>query len=306
MQGRGGAGIMNKKHYVILTIAAVLVLLVPIVAVFAKFYEEKDFADMIASSSKFYFTTDLIDDNETSFECDITGGDSKMVIFKVKNYMDAYRVNERETKYTVSMTVENNAGGVAPTLLDSSDAVVGSSTKTLAAGKDHTYKLKMDSGYLDNAVVTVTVNSIEPYEKEMKLIFNLHTYDHRVSYVVSDSTSSPYMELFVTAHYDDVLPGKLKIDWSNVNSASNALQIELGNYVLDADLTLTANKLTSSNSKDGYLLSVVNTKKINMGETVVFRFYKADSSLDYDTELTAASGGALFSDPNYIITLNLH
>lgn len=295
---------MNKKHYVILAIAAVLVLLVPIVAVVAKFYSEKDFDDMIASSSKFYFTADLIDDNETEFACDITGGDSKMVIFKVKNYMDSSRLNEHETKYTISMTIENNVGGVVPTLLDSSDSVVDASEKILAAGKDHTYKLKMDVGYLDGAVVTVTIKSIAPYEKEMKLIFNLHTYDHRVSYVVSDSASSPYMELFVTAHYDDVLPGKLKIDWSNVNAASNALQIELGSYVLDSDLTLTTNKLTASNSKDGYLISVVNTKKINMGETVVFRFYKADSSLDYETELASASGGALFSDPNYIITLN--
>ena len=136
------------------------------------------------------------------------------------------------------------------------------------------------------------------------MIFRLHTYEHRVSYLVSDSAGSPYMELFVTSHYGAIDPGNLKIDWSEVNGSANMLQIEPWDYVLDPDFSLTTNApVDGVNAKNGYLFSIVNTVKINMGETVVFRFYKVDSSLDYESELSSASGGSMLVGEDHIITL---
>lgn len=278
---------MKKRNLIILMFLMMCCLICIVAPVVAKYVKEKNSVINI-SSDEFYFTVDLLGDTNSEDSLEKTfqfyGGDKKEVTFSVQNYFDEFRITESDIKYTISLDVNLPTGSV----YDSSSVLINDlSDKTLAksAKSSNLYTLTVPEGYDNNTEVVITISSTIPYTKTMKLTFVLKTFESEVSYYVIDSAKSLYAELFVTTNVP-IPVGKLLVDFSNINSSSNALQVDMTNmYLIDKNGVL--NKIEDGET---YLKKVNNTIMINTGEAISIKFFKGDISKDYSLESTNING----------------
>ena len=125
-------------------------------------------------SDNFYFTSDYL--SESAIPEYKIYGDS--VAFKIRNYIDSYRVNALDIVYTV----DASGGTLSPVDGRLNGGTAGSDTITL------TY-----SGEEKEIIVTVTSSS--PYVKELKAKFVFTKPALR--YEITDSVGSYYAELYI-------------------------------------------------------------------------------------------------------------
>ena len=292
---------MKKKVWITLLILLLVIAICPIGISLARFFDTQEHDGGSVASKPFYFTLDKLSGEETERVWELYGGDTKVITFKVQNYMDAMRPNFSATTYQVSMTVQNNEGGTStPTISESG-------TATLAAGADKTYTLTIPDGYVDGAQVIVTVTSTAPYEKTMRLIFSLHIFDHPVSYSIVDTGIA--LRLYVTANEATVAAGKLAINWLEVNATQNRLQIDPAvDHLMNGTSLVTmtpANSVTDAGGNT-YLVSIQTTKELKVGQTFMFEFIKWDRTVSAVDLLQSTGGAATYEDGVFTVYLQLN
>ncbi len=291
----------NKTRRALLIVAIVLTsaLLCSIIGVGAKYiFSFNSLANQVRAND-FFFTVDLLGDTneyeELSTDVHLFGNDQKVLSFNIQNYFDDLRVNEKDIKYSITYTCDNdNYLGYELTDSNSQEVSSGFAT-TLEKGSQlaHTYTLTMPAGYetlLKSPVITVTVKSTEPYTKEMKINFILHGQTPPVTYRVEDKAGDTYATLIVMAS-EQISAGKLRIDWSDVNNGANNLQIDTTSKFVLNDLTLSTNNPGSS-----YLTTAVTTRQVLEDESILIYFFKADPTKNYSTngDVEAVKTGDIF------------
>ena len=205
---------MKKRIIAVVVSAALLVLSVLcIVPALAKYATEQGKQSEI-NSPEFYFTSDYLSESVLP-EYKIYGGS---VSFKIRNFIDSFRVSKENITYTVS----------AP------DGTLSSVDGTLNGGTKASDTVTLT--YIgEEKEITVTVTSSSPYVKELKAKFIFA--ESATRYEIIDSAESYYAELYihtaneaetVTVHWDKA---ELLIDETNdyvfgkLNADKNAASV---------------------------------------------------------------------------------
>lgn len=238
---------MKKRIIAVIVSAALFVLSVLcVVPALAKYSTEQGKQSEI-NSPEFYFTSDYLSESVLP-EYKIYGGS---VSFKIRNFIDSFRVSKENITYTVSAS-----GGTLSSV---------GGTLTAETADSDIIKLTYSGEEIEKEI-TVTVTSSSPYVKELKAKFVFTKPVLR--YEVTDSAGSYYAELYihtaneaktVTVHWDKA---ELLIDETN-------------DYVIRGNLTAGKN----SASVD-----------IPAHTTVKIAFFKNDITKDYSYALTKFDG----------------
>lgn len=289
-----------KKWILTLTILICILSMSLVGGILAKYIDDKE-ENIEVSSSKFYFTVDLLGDtNDLSSlgeTYDLYGGDQKAIDFNVQNYFDELRINKDNVTYNVSIKVT----GTCNAALKKGDEVVSGTesvgnTITGNTKKQDKFTIIMDN-YSNDAVVEITVKSTAPYTKTMIIKFILHTFDSKVQYYINDNVDSIYAELIIIANVDIPLSTNyIEIDWSQVNASSNALQVDSTNL----DITVTYENVVIDEVNYSIGKSAKVTKEqLYAGEAISILFFKQDITKNYSHALTNVS----LSGNTYTITI---
>lgn len=278
----------NKKLNISLLILSLVTLVFCIVTssiTIAKFIANKNLEGEIVETEDFYFTVDLLGD--TNFEDSLTknislyGTGEKQIDFKTMNYFDSNRITETAISYSINLESNNS---YLPTLSDESESFISKEFNFTNSKEmqNKSFSIVFNEGFTNGTIITITIGSTVPYTKTMKLIFTLSTHEFDVSYRIVDNEGDSFATLIITCN-EDIAKEKLYIDWSNVNSQSNALLVDMTNpYLLDGlDL------ITNAPSGD-YLVEMYNTIAINQGEVISIKFFKEDFEIDYSKVETSA------------------
>ncbi len=286
-----------------LIMVAVLLVIVLIGGLFARFAYNKIYLENRVGAKDFYFTVDLLGDTTTveSLERDIHiyGGETAELKFKVQNYFDNKRVTEYNLKYDISYACDKpEYTGCSLTLADGSAITANGNQMDGGGKKTNEYKLMLPLGYKEETKVTVYVSSTSPYTKNMEVRFILHPGEADLLYRVEDIPGAPFAELIIMAN-KPVDAGKLVVDWSDINNEAagfnkaNLLQVDTTNeYLLDTDADKKIGLFNAENNKpEEYesLTSIKTTKAIRSLESISIYFFKKDPNQDYSTEKTPAS-----------------
>lgn len=278
----------NKKLNISLLILSLLTLVFCIVTstiTIAKYIANRNLEGDIVETEDFYFTVDLLGD--TNFEESLTrtialyGTAEKQINFKTMNYFDSERITKTAISYSINLESNNS---YFPTLSDESAVFTSKefSFTNSNTAQDESFSIIFNEGFSNGTIITITIGSTVPYTKTMKLIFTLNTYDFDVSYRIVDNEGDSFATLIITCN-EDIAKEKLYIDWSNVNSQSNALLVDMTNpYLLDG-LQLITNAPVGD-----YLVKMYNTMAIKQGEVISIKFFKEDFEIDYSKVETSA------------------
>lgn len=292
------------KNKIVKYATIVMVSIISIVAistftvVLAKYIRTRDYT-INFESGKFYFTVDLLGDTNDieslTGEYDLYGGDEKEIIFNVQNFFDELRINKDNIKYNISYEITNPAGKSydLAQLKNSDGNVITTEERTLIGDTKsfNKYTLTLPEGYANGTVVTVTISSVTPYTKTMKLVFNLHNYEHLIGYYVNDSSGDIAIlaELFITFNLNvDVSVNEIIIDWSSINATSNVIQLDESN----PDVT------PIDDGGEYYSKAKIN-RDVTAGESITIYFFKTDTTKNYSFEIKSAQ----LVDGNYYITI---
>ena len=282
---------MKNKKVFILILALCLgscLLLISTISL-SKYYSNRPFISTVGSD-KFYFTVDLLGDtnlgDDLSKTYDLYGGDSKNISFFVRNYFDSLRITGSNVSYTVSL---DGSAKTSASLNISSGSLTGS---TLDQDE---IKLSITEEYSNLDTVEVVVTSTSPYVKTMRVIFVLHKYAEVVECHLNDSSGSMIAELSIKANVL-VKAKSMTIDFSTINSSSNALKIDSTNaYLLDSENT--------NDPGTGWLKLVVLTLDIDAGESLTINFFKEDISKNYSTLTLELTSTVVMGNVQYLLTM---
>ncbi len=275
---------LNKRKWaLIIAICLAVVVLGGVVGVGAKYVKDFFSVQSQLRANEFFFTVDLLGDTQEyadlTKEIHLFGGEQKSLSFKVQNFFDDLRINNKNITYTVSADCNTAYSGY--TLTKGGNALAPSYTLTKDAAQGDAFTLTLPTGYAEltgNSTVTVTVKSNSPYTKTMKLNFVLHGQPEPVIYRMEDQPGATYATLVVMAS-EPIAANELAIDWSAVNSASNLLQIDTNSkHVLDGSLALTTN-----DPETGFLNQATTTQAMQQDESILIYFFKTDPTKDYST-----------------------
>lgn len=292
----------NRKLFIIFTILLLAVATTFCGFVVAKYIREKQ-TDVVVTSKNFFFTVDLlgdtINDEDLSKDYVLAGGDSKEITFYIQNYFDDYRICDTDVKYEVTMNITSTNSSYDSNLIVLSNQVDVEHVLNKNTKDFDKWVLSIPEGYENNTKIEIVIKSSYPYEKEMKLEFSCMTYDKEYSYEVIDDVNSPVAKLIIKTNVD--IPAKaLTVDFSNINSTSNVLQIDVTNpYIVDlvnGIPTLNTNKLPDGQT---YYKSIVNTIKISAGEAIEIIFYKTDLTKNYSFDTISLDS----VDGKFIVTI---
>lgn len=206
----------NLRKSAILPIA-VLVSVVLIGFVFAKYIYTGIRESSQTTAPKFYFTADLLGDTEmvnamgstsnvyvfgpesTEGSWHVYGGNEHDLIINLQNYYDELRITQSALNFTAAVETvipEGSTAGYA-----ASNVTVTPQSGMLSGGTQKNQQVQVSipsydaSSYEDGTVVTVTVSSLAPYEKSLVFHFVLYKSAPKLSYRVIDNAKSPYAEL---------------------------------------------------------------------------------------------------------------
>ena len=284
---------MTKRKIYIFGIMLLFVITISISGVVLAKYFKENKTNVGITSKKFYFTVDLLGDTVSDEmlkkSYTLAGGDDKEITFNVQNFFDEYRICDTEVTYTISMTIDstNSSYDTSNITLTTSDPV-SSEYKLNKDVKDFDkWNLTIPTGYKDNTKIKIVIKSSSPYIKEMQLEFICTTYENEYSYEMIDEADSPIARLIIKTNVDIEI-GDLTIDFSSINTTNNMLQIDVTDeYVVDIIDGLPVLETNKLKPGETYFKSVVNTIKINAGESIEIIFYKTDKTKDYSFSIVS-------------------
>ncbi len=280
----------KKKIYIAIFLLAVAVAIVVLSIVYAKYISNKKYKENQVKAENFYFTSDLIGDDE-GIEKTIDVYGSTAIPFSVHNFLDTKRVNANDIQYEVSYTQSWTDADSTPDIEmnykndSNADVTVGAGTtvqRTMSAGSavEHSYVIHINNVDAygegeENDKITVTIRSLrsdegEGYVKTMTLTFVLHKDKYDLMYYVEDGPI--YTRLVVMSNVD-IPAGQILIDWSLLNQSGNVFQVDTtSQYLLeeDADGVHALDK----NKPGEYLSQCHIMQEIRSMESFALFFYK--------------------------------
>ena len=287
-------GIHWKRTVPLLALAVVVVLLCLVGGLAAKYVVVDNKDDNQISANDFYFSIDLLsatdqyagqDENKiTERTIHLYGATQTSLSFKVRNYFDDLRINPADITYTISYTADS---GVPAVLESGNSQVTSGASYTLTHGIQDfdEFVVSAPNNTVEGGEIEVTVASSVPYVKTMTMTIVLHPQKYDVLYRVEDSVDSPYATLIIMAgKQDGVAAGKIKVDWSAINTTANVLQVDSTNTFVNKSGELTGVGVDNGE----HLESFVSKEAIGELGSVAVYFFKADPSKNYSMPDTVA------------------
>lgn len=284
---------LSKKQRIILLI--IVCVLITFVAIFGRYVTNK-INDFFVRSKEFYFYSDKLSEETAVFEIDNWSG--------VDDYVITINMNSREnnlktTSYDISYNITYTCSDNAICQLSKTEGIIYATTNNDIFNLTITPTRQLETG--DKVIVEIEANSTSKYKKTLKGKFTLVVGKENLSYQITDSKQSPYMELRITntlsyyivnQAFDNYTVGQ-KIDsdtyigltQDNKNkcySAMVTINFDPREILMDITNEEYQKAINIGNTQiDGkeYINSI--TISIDAISSVNLRFYKKDVSKDY-------------------------
>lgn len=279
------------------------------------------------TSNNFYFTADLLGDTKmipteaytsdhyyfgedsTEGTWQLYGGSKHIITILVQNYYDELRVEEMEITYTTKVSVKDKNGNeisfsessTRPTLTNSN---TGQNGYVMTGNHQVTDTLQLtipsytEWNYQEGTIISVEITSSKPYEKTLKLNFQIFATDVTLQYRVIDTEGSPYAQLVIM---------------TNVESGSGTASVQP--YIkwpesLSIDNT---NKLTFTRVEDGSFVQQDGIEERNMqiseslptGRSEAIYFFKENTQKNYSVTDTVVLPVTTTVDANTVTTYTI-
>lgn len=235
----------NKKK--IIFIGSVFIVLIILINVSLSKYVFDRGDSRYFESTSFYFTTNLIDNNEmSSYKIENWDGEhEKKIKFDIKNYLNNLTRTDSDIKYKLKAELtEGNSSLLAISVKDENDLIVDSNTELTLSGSTYNFNNYYIDITTDNKItkgesfkIKLTMSSTEPYKKELVTEIKLNVSNvGDFIYEIIDSNNEEYLILKIqinnnikdlTVTYDDT---NLLIDKSN--KFVNLLNVTSNSFVI--------------------------------------------------------------------------
>ncbi|MCL2859299.1 MAG: hypothetical protein FWF46_01745 [Oscillospiraceae bacterium] len=253
---------MSIKKKIILV--CVLVIALSFASVFARYVLDK-YNDFFSKSKEFYFSSDKLSTNMPTYK--IEDWESGINMYTINVNMSSWANELLHTPYNINYSI--SLSNVSDEILCSLSKTSGTIDSSIGTD-DFTITVRPNTPLNVGDVVSfqVTATSTDPYQKTLGAKFYLTISSQKVSYQITDSANSPYLELEisntlsvnaqVSLSFD---PNTVLLDMTNDTylNATNATNTVIGTYNYVNGFTFNLKSMTSTK----------------------IRFYKVDSSKNY-------------------------
>lgn len=282
---------IKKFIFIILTI----VVLISVISIYGR-YVTNSINNFFMRSKEFYFNSDKLKEYTAVYQVDNWSGiDDYTITINMNSRKNNLQAATYDIGYNISYTCSDNA----ICQLEKTSGIISSSTNSDSFYLTITPNRQLDVG--DKVEVEVEVNSDTQYEKTLKGKFTLVVGKERLSYEITDSVQSPYMQLRITntlTYYivdeafdsyevgqkidSDTYIGLTAENKGKCYSSEVTLTFDPREVLIDMTNEIFENAINTTttriNGKE-YINSI--TIKIDAISSQDIRFYKLDISQDY-------------------------
>jgi len=180
----------KKKQLLILF--ALAICLCSFIIIFGR-YVTNDVKNFFVRSKEFYFYSDKLNEDISIFQIDNWSG--------VDDYILTINMNSRKnnieaTSYDIGYDIKYTCSDNVICQLSKTEGIIRSDTNTDFFNLTITPNTQLDTG--DKVIVEIEATSKTNYTKTIKGRFTLVVGKENLSYQITDSSQSPYMELSLT------------------------------------------------------------------------------------------------------------
>lgn len=226
------------------------------------------------SSKGFYFNCDKLTSNYTEYEIENnwSGAESYTITVNMNSKKNDLVFVEPNISYDISLTSSNN---IQCTLNKNSGVIIGSADGGInedyfTITVDPVVGTTLASG--QTAWIELTVTATEPYTQVLTGRLIMETGSEDVTYEIIDSEDNPYIEVSITNSLDEPTDVTLQFN-------PNVVLLDMtSKFSINA-----TNSQTQLINTYNYINSV--TSSVNSLETVTVKFYKVDTSQNYEYEM---------------------
>lgn len=283
-----------KKRQIII-LFALLICFISLAPALARYITE-NISDFFIRSKEFYFYSDKLSENLSIYQIDNWSGvDDYTIVINMNSYENNLKTTSYDIDYDISYKCSSNAicqlskqtGSISASRMSDTFTVTVTPNTTLNTG--------------DRVIVEITATSKTGYTKTLEGRFTLVVGKENLSYEITDSSQSPYMELRITntmsyyivqTAFDGKAVGdKIDVDaylsLSEENKAkcySSIVSMQFNPQEVLLDMTNETFKTATNVQKttiDGIAYISGFTIKIDAISSVNIRFYKTDVTQDY-------------------------
>ena len=170
----------------------ILVVLVSVVSIFGRFVTNI-INNFFLRSKEFYFNSDKLKEDTAVYQVDNWSGvDDYTIIVNMNSRKNNLQAATYDIGYNITYTCSDNA----ICQLSKSSGTISASNNSDSFNLIITPNGQLDVG--DRVEVEIEVNSTAQYTKTLKGKFTLVVGKERLSYEITDSVQSPYMQLRLT------------------------------------------------------------------------------------------------------------
>ena len=288
----------KRKQLFILLI--LLMFIISFVVVLAR-YVTNNVSDFFLRSKEFYFYSDKLEENTAVYQIDNWSGvDEYPIIINMNSRLNNLKATSYDIGYniTYNCTTDN-----AICQLSKSTGIIHSSDNTDSFTLTITPNTQLDTG--DKVTVEIEVTSTSTYTKTLKGRFTLVVGKEDITYEITDSVNSPYMDLRITntlSYYtarqqftegDKTYTVGYKIDSDTYLSLSAENKAKCASAIVT--ISFNPNQVIMDMTDETYQqatnlqTTTIDGKTYISGLTInvdaisskSLRFYKADTSQDY-------------------------
>ena len=288
----------KRKQLFILLI--LLMFIISFVVVLAR-YVTNNVSDFFLRSKEFYFYSDKLEENTAVYQIDNWSGvDEYPIIINMNSRLNNLKATTYDIGYniTYNCTTDN-----AICQLSKSTGIIHSSDNTDSFTLTITPNTQLDTG--DKVTVEIEVTSTSTYTKTLKGRFTLVVGKEDITYEITDSVNSPYMDLRITntlSYYtarqqftegDKTYTVGYKIDSDTYLSLSAENKAKCASAIVT--ISFNPNQVIMDMTDETYQqatnlqTTTIDGKTYISGLTInvdaisskSLRFYKADTSQDY-------------------------
>lgn len=298
---------MNRRRRIIILV--MIILLLPLGITFSRYVVES-IKNYLMEANNFFFNSDKLVDGGITYGINNWGGGTYVDIeFELNNHKNNVLTSDTDITYTLEADCDET---LVSCNLSSESGTIQVAEKTDSFLLRVTPLVEFNDN--DSVSVTVTANSISPYEKELSATFIITVGRRGINYEIRDSVGSPYLIFNVTNSletykaieaFGDYAVGDpvLFSDYLNLSAADKAkcasivvtLTFNPATVILDTTSDIVANSTYTTSTYQG--VSYINqiTFRMDQLESKEIRFYKRNSAANYTYPITTQTPIITFS-----------
>lgn len=291
---------MKKKKLLLISVLILSIVALFTGGVIARYIEENVYGNNEVSQEDFFFTTDLMHNEYTDLNEESTNTlsvpvygeveNTDRLVFSIINYYDDLRINSQQIRYTIKIEDTNDSVNYSvmqnSSVIDSSEDDVTSSELTIGIDSNalnpatkvkQDFKVAATGDVSVDTTVTVTISATAPFQKTLKIIFELHPDLSGVRYKIEDAPGNLYVELVI------------------MNGEAEAINSISGEDIF-IDVSAVAGELLVDESNSGIAYTIAGgknypdqievTSTINHDGSFSVLFFKTNTNLNYSTPET--------------------